>query len=391
MMNVETDDKLFRREHAEGEGVKDKRERMKDRKIREVQIQKMEEEGHPMEEIDRLYGELEAEWLAEGDWPDDDHIDNHYQVDHTVKQPYGDMTLLGQGGYRGVWLTPHSEVYKTVYGYHSTIKYSENHGDVEAQNDKISFYSSEIIAMIEMGNFVDDTYVLGVTGVSCSGSGYDGSFTQKGGEGMLLLRSHLDMIISSGHSPTQIKKAKLDILIDAAKGLTQIHKHNVIHVDIKTNQFVVDGDATPPRVYLQDFNNAIYMDVAIDGTACPTSQSDHFDKSGKLRSPEEYNGLYLDTKIDIFSFGYVMYEVLTGEVPWRHEKRMRDSNNHVVETRKAVAMGFKHPIHKEGMEEWELEVARIVEDCWEYDKKDRPEAEIIVRRLQKIKLGTNYI
>ena len=57
--------------------------------------------------------------MSEGDWPDDDHVDNHYQVDHSIKQPYGDLTLLGQGRYRGVWLTPENDVYNTVYGYHS--------------------------------------------------------------------------------------------------------------------------------------------------------------------------------------------------------------------------------------------------------------------------------
>jgi len=381
-LNIETSDNLYVKSFETLEHVKTARERMRERKNREIHILAMQEAGHPKEEVEILYAELEREWMSEGDWPDDDHVDNHYQVDHSIKQPYGDLTLLGQGRYRGVWLTPENDVYKTVYGYHSSIEYDQSHGKIEQDMDRISYYSSEIITQIELGNMKGkDTNVLGINGVGCDG-GYDGSFTQRGGKDMILLRSYL----AQQKLHENPKRLKLRLLIDAAKSLSQIHAASVVHVDVKTNQFVVDVSISisKPKVYLQDFNNAIYLDYALDKTPCPSAPSDHFDKSGKLRSPEEYNGLYLDTKIDIFAFAYVMYEVLIEEIPWRHEKRMRDENGHVVETRKAVAMGFMHPIHKEEMERWEIEVSKLIEDCWAYDAKDRPTAEEIVKRLQSI-------
>jgi len=116
------------------------------------------------------------------------------------------------------------------------------------------------------------------------------------------------------------KMGRLRLALDVAKGLQALHEvpgGPVIHADIFPGQFLV----TPAgQVKINDFNRCRIM-----GRYKKTGKPCDFDidwASGRMRSPEEYAlSLYQNEKIDVFSMGNVLYNILTGETPWEEYPR----------------------------------------------------------------------
>lgn len=105
----------------------------------------------------------------------------------------------------------------------------------------------------------------------------------------------------------------LDLFIQIARGLNHAHRHNVIHRDIKpTNIMLVDQPATPAaRVQIVDF-----------GLAKSELDQQELTKAGVglgtplYMAPEQSEGADVDARSDIYSFGCLMYEVVTGSPPF---------------------------------------------------------------------------
>jgi len=109
----------------------------------------------------------------------------------------------------------------------------------------------------------------------------------------------------------------LDIAIQGAQGLAAAHEAGIIHRDLKLENFILRQDG-----YLKvlDFGLA-------KGTGTTTAdQSDAFKTRAGLilgtphyMSPEQAKGRALDARSDIFSFGLVLYELLTRQVAFDAE------------------------------------------------------------------------
>ena len=114
------------------------------------------------------------------------------------------------------------------------------------------------------------------------------------------------------------------LLRQIAEALDHAHQQGIVHRDVK-----------PSNVLLQDGKWALLMDFGLAKLLTSTS---NITASGTgvgtpdYMSPEQAQGLAVDQRTDIYSLGIVLYQMLTGEVPFHAETPMAVMLKQIVET-----------------------------------------------------------
>ena len=97
----------------------------------------------------------------------------------------------------------------------------------------------------------------------------------------------------------------IDIALELADALTRAHHLNIIHRDIKPANVLIADDGTPR---LSDFGVALF-DEALGGGASISGTYAYL-------SPEAISSQMVDERTDIWAFGVMIYEMLTGKRPF---------------------------------------------------------------------------
>lgn len=99
----------------------------------------------------------------------------------------------------------------------------------------------------------------------------------------------------------------LHIMDQISSALEHAHENSIVHRDVKPQNILIDYNG---RVKVTDFGIAVAMSSAtITHTNSVIGSAHYF-------SPEQARGGYADTKSDIYSLGIVLFEMLTGELPF---------------------------------------------------------------------------
>ena len=119
-------------------------------------------------------------------------------------------------------------------------------------------------------------------------------------------RTLKDVIRERGPAPSE---AAVDIVLQILRAARFAHQRGVVHRDIKPHNVLIDDDG---RVKVADFGiaRAGASDMTETGLIMGTSQ---------YLSPEQAQGKPVDARSDLYSIGIVLYELLTGRVPFDAE------------------------------------------------------------------------
>ena len=114
----------------------------------------------------------------------------------------------------------------------------------------------------------------------------------------------------------------IDLTKQVASALRIAHKNKIIHRDVKPHNIMVTSDGVAK---LADFGIAKAVNDATLSTNSKVIGSVHY------FSPEQARGNYVDERSDIYSLGIVMYEMLTGKVPFDGDNPVSIALKHINE------------------------------------------------------------
>ena len=161
------------------------------------------------------------------------------------------------------------------------------------------------------------------------------------------------------------QKQAVDYALQVAKGLSAAHEKGIVHRDLKPENLFVSKDG---HLKILDFGLAKKTELVgpEEQTSAPTG-SGHTEPgvvmgTAGYMSPEQVKGLSVDHRSDIFSFGAILYELLSGKKAFR-----RDTN---AETMAAILMQEPPELTQSGRNVSPA-LDHIVKHCLEKDRENR--------------------
>jgi serine/threonine-protein kinase len=161
---------------------------------------------------------------------------------------------------------------------------------------------------------------------------------------------------------------KARLLREVARGLAAAHEHGLIHRDLKPDNVIVGPDMRP---CILDFGLALSLDEA-------SRQGGGFEGTPLYASPEQVRGQSLTAASDVFSFGSLMFKVLTGRPPFAGETAYQ-----VLEAIATTAPPFLREVAV-GVPE---DLQAVCLACLAWDPADRPAAAEIALELGRFLVG----
>ncbi|KAH7292382.1 hypothetical protein KP509_29G065500 [Ceratopteris richardii] len=167
------------------------------------------------------------------------------------------------------------------------------------------------------------------------------------------------------------RRKRLLIAMDAAFGMEYLHGKNVVHFDIKCENLLVN---------LRDLQRPICKvgDLGLSKVKQQTMVSGGVRGTLPWMAPELLNGSssLVSEKVDVFSFGIVLWELLTGEEPYASLHYGAIIGGIVSNTLRPPVPQSCDPAYRS-----------LMETCWSADPSERPSFSEIARRLRAMEMA----
>src|ERR1051326_6005096 len=134
-------------------------------------------------------------------------------------------------------------------------------------------------------------------------------------------RSLKELIVSRGPAPIRLA---IDYARQVLAAISHAHRHGIVHRDIKPHNVLVGPEG---RLKVTDFG------IARSGASQMTEVGSIIGTAQYL-SPEQARGSPVDQTSDVYSVGVVLYELLTGQVPFTGDTPLEIAMKHLSEVPK---------------------------------------------------------
>jgi len=166
----------------------------------------------------------------------------------------------------------------------------------------------------------------------------------------------------------------ISITKQVCQGLTEAHRLGVVHRDLKPHNVIIDQEG---NARIMDFGIARSLEAkGITGAGVMIGTPEYM-------SPEQVEGKAVDHRSDIYSLGVILYEMVTGEVPFRGDTPFVVGVKHKTEQPTAP---------RETNEQVSVELNRLILKCLSKDKEKRHQsAEELLSQLTDIEQGLSTV
>ncbi|KAL8138174.1 hypothetical protein V2J09_004175 [Rumex salicifolius] len=158
-------------------------------------------------------------------------------------------------------------------------------------------------------------------------------------------------------------KTVVGIGLDIARGMQYTHSQGVIHRDLKPENVLID--------------EAFNMKIADFGIACHEANCDKFGEDpGTFRwmAPEIIKNKSYGRKVDVYSFGLILWEMLSGSIPYQNLNPFQAAYAAVNKNMRPQFPESSPPVMR-----------AIIEQCWSAEQDKRLEFSQIVQLLEEYK------
>ena len=135
----------------------------------------------------------------------------------------------------------------------------------------------------------------------------------------------------------QFQRARV-IVTQICRALGAAHAKGIIHRDMKPeNIFLIEREGRADFVKILDFGIAKMSALDSDGGGARLTRTGMIFGTPEYMSPEQARGDRPDHRVDIYAVGCILYEMLTGDVPFRAETFMGVLTKHMFETAEPIS------------------------------------------------------
>ena len=159
---------------------------------------------------------------------------------------------------------------------------------------------------------------------------------------------------------------KLEILIHIAKGLDHIHKQDIIHRDLHSKNILCKNE--------ENEDDIVISDLGISKSAMESTCDNKIYGVISYIAPENLQGKEYTKASDIYSFGMIMWELMTGRKPFWDQKNDTE-----------LMIKVKDGLRPSIVTNTPKDYVKLMQECWSSNPIKRPMAAKIFERLMYIR------